>query len=183
MNIGFDLDKIFIDYPPVVPAKLIDYLYKNHNHQLSYRYPSSGLERAFRLFSHQAFFRSAIKENIDFIQALSKNQNHHHFYLISSRYGFLEQLTLTILQKYAIFNLFSKICLNIRDEQPHLFKAKMLNELAIDLYVDDDLELLNYLHQECPQAKLLWYNPRREKHVINGILEIQSLTEISKFIK
>lgn len=181
MKIGFDLDRVFIDYPPFVPYKLIDWLYKNHNtKQLSYRIPASVLEQFIRKITHLKPLRPPIKPNINFIQNFP---SHHTLYLISSRYKFLEKITYKLLKKYELSNLFSSIYLNTDNEQPHLFKERTINNLKLDLYVDDDLQLLQYLKDHCLKTKLLWYNPNgEEKSVIQGITKIKGLEEIRKHL-
>ena len=53
MNIGFDFDKVFIDYPPFLPGKLFDKLYKKKdNGTLLFRipeYPEQILRKALHL--------------------------------------------------------------------------------------------------------------------------------------
>ncbi|RJQ31219.1 MAG: hypothetical protein C4562_06505 [Actinobacteria bacterium] len=182
MKIGFDLDRIFINYPPLVPAKLIDWLYKDHTKEdLSYRIPSYKVEQWFRKLTHLFFLRPQIKYNIDFLHRFI-NTSTHSTYLISSRYQFLEDITLKILKKYHLDNSFTKIYLNQKNLQPHLFKTKIIKSLRLDLYIDDDLDLLHYLYQNCPRTKLLWYNPRRRKVHKNGVEQIDRLEEIERYL-
>lgn len=184
MNIAFDLDKIFINYPPLIPAKLIDWLYRNHcSNQLSYRIPNRKLEQFVRQLTHFQSFRPAIKKNIEYINNFPRNPHHHNLYLISSRYNFLEKQTVKLLQKYRLDQLFTKVLLNTNNEQPHLFKENKIKNLKIDLYIDDDLDLLKYLKQHCPQTQLIWYNPKTTPLVLDGLRQIKNLEEVSQFLK
>src|SRR3989344_4612115 len=64
MNVGFDLDRIFISNPPYVPEKIIRWLHKgNSNGSLKYRIPGR-LEQIVRIFSHYPLFRQPIKDKI-----------------------------------------------------------------------------------------------------------------------
>lgn len=198
MNIGFDLDQVLISYPPIVPSKLINWLYRDHcTSKLSYRIPKNRFEQLIRKVTHYYRLRPPFKKNIDFLLTLPQNP-HYTLYLISSRYGFLEKITHTILKRYNIFSIFSSINLNTQNEQPHLFKEKIIKKLKIDLFVDDDLELLQYLQQHCPNTKLFWYNPkelgfRKAKYQeynqisndfnTNDITAIKDLSEVVKFLK
>src|SRR3989344_3265355 len=112
MNIGFDLDKIFINYPPFVPTKLIDRLYKHKsNGVLLYRIPSKP-EQIIRILSHHPFLRPPIVKNLEFIKKLSSNKKNKHF-LISSRFSFLKNRTNAIINKYLFDRIFdSKIFRN-----------------------------------------------------------------------
>lgn len=181
MIIAFDLDGIFIGSPPFVPKRLIEWLYRGpQNHKLKYRYPTTKIEQQIRKLSHLAIFRPKILKNTGFLKNFSKSNN--QIFLVSSRYRFLEDLTMKLLEEYGIKNKFTKIYLNTKNEQPHLFKEKMIRKLRINIFIDDDLKLLMYLKSRCPNTKLFFYdlNPKQISSGINGIDE---LSEIKKYIK
>jgi hypothetical protein len=68
MSIGFDLDKIFINFPPLIPPKVIDLFYKEKTKQgLKYRIPSK-MERILRIFSHHSLFRFPTIQNLNFLK-------------------------------------------------------------------------------------------------------------------
>ena len=183
MNIGFDLDRVFINYPPFIPPKLIDWLYKDYSKkELSYSIPHSPLAKLIRRSSHIPIFRPKIKQNISFVKNLAQTPSHKLF-LISSRYKFLEKLTSQLLQKTGLAQVFQGIYLNSANAQPHLFKEAVIRENRIALYVDDDLALLKHLHKTCPGIRLLWYNPQNRQHDANGITPIHNLADMVKFIK
>lgn len=159
MRIGFDLDRIFIKYPPLVPPGLIDWLYKSHNTSgLSYRIPTNRLEIAIRKLSHLPFFRRPLVENIEFVNRLSRNKN-YQLYLISSRYDFLEKITRQLLERYRLAPTFINVSLNTANEQAHLFKEKILRKYQIEVYIDDDEELLAYLTSRLPGLEFIRYTP------------------------
>jgi hypothetical protein len=68
MSIGFDLDKIFINTPPLVPPEIID-LFNNDetSHELRYKIPSKK-EQIIRIFSHHSLFRFPIIQNLNFLK-------------------------------------------------------------------------------------------------------------------
>jgi hypothetical protein len=158
MIIGFDLDRVFINYPPFVPAFVIDYLYKNHNHKLSYRIPTSPLEILIRKLSHIPIFRPPITENINYLRQLH-SQGNHSLHLVSSRYGFLQAQTIDLLKRYRFYDCFTSVNLNLNNEQAHIFKLRILKQLKADIFVDDDAQLLEYLSQSHLKAKLLQLHP------------------------
>lgn len=183
MKIGFDLDRIFIDFPPFVPPQIINWLYKDHcQKELSYSIPKSPISKVIRRASHISPLRPPIKENIKtLLQILLKPDL--KLYLISSRYQFLENLTYKLLHKYDLMTPFAKIFLNTSNEQPHLFKEKILKKLKLDLFIDDDLDLLRYLQTKNLKTKLLWYNPSCKNCETHGIDSINNLSEVTKFLK
>ncbi len=110
MNIGFDLDGIFINTPPLVPKELIEKLYKKKdNGVLLYKIPSSS-EQLFRKATHLPMFRPPIKDNLKFLKSISKKD--HKLYLISSRFKFLEKETNQLVKKYGLDTVFDGIYFN-----------------------------------------------------------------------
>ena len=184
MNVGFDLDRVFVNYPPFVPPQLIDWLYKRHNKKtLSYSIPRSLHSKLIRRLSHVSPFRPPIKQNIHFLKNFPNNPHQHKLYLISSRYKFLEELTHKLLDRWGLSEHFCSINLNTKNEQPHLFKEKIIKDHKIDLYIDDDLALLKHLHKTCPNIKLLWYNPSNRSTFSNGITAITDLDQVKNFLR
>lgn len=183
MRIGFDLDGIFVGSPPGVPKELIEWLYRGpQNYEPKYRFPTTKVEQIIRKWSHIWLLRPKISANIDFVKHISLDKK-LNIYLISSRYQFLEQETFTILKKYGIQSFFSKIYLNAKNEQPHLFKKKILEKIKIDVFIEDDLMMLKYLHKFCPKIRFLWYNPEENRNLPKGITHIKNLSELNSYIK
>lgn len=183
MNIGFDLDRIFINYPPLVPARLIDWLYRDPSKkELSYRIPTFKVEQYFRKITHFKPLRPKIQKNIDYVNILSQQPNLKLF-LVSSRFQFLEKLTHKLLQRLKLDIPFTTIFLNVKNEQPHLFKEQMIKKLKLNIYIDDDLELLLYLKNKCPGTKLLWYHPQGNHHALDRIRKIKDLQDVEKYLK
>jgi hypothetical protein len=177
MNIGFDLDKIFVDYPPLIPDSLIDKLYKKKSDgKLLYRIPSYP-EQILRRLSHLQFFRPTIKENINFLQSIPKGN--HKLYLISSRFSFLEKTTNTLIKKLSFDKIFDGMYFNFQNKQPHEFKNEVLQRLHIDRYVDDDLYLLKYVAKKNKDMQFFWLNPQKGKHLLTrNITAINSLIDM-----
>ncbi len=177
MNIGFDLDKVFIDYPPFVPAGLIDKLYKKRdNGALYYRIPSIP-EKIIRRASHIRFFRPAIKENLEFLNNIPKTGN--KFYLISSRFSFLQNPTKNLIKKHNLDHLFDEMYFNFENKQPHVFKNDIIEKLNLDMYVDDDLSLIKHVAQKNPQTNFFWLNNTiKNKRLTKNIFAISTLSSM-----
>lgn len=177
MNVGFDLDKIFINNPPFIPAKIIDRFYKSRlNGSLKYRIPSK-FEQIIRIFSHYPFFRPPITKNIDFIKSLAL-ENKNKYYLISSRFNFLKKRTSKLIQRYELDRIFNTMYFNYSDNQPHEFKNKIIEKLNLDIYVDDDLQLLRYLASNNSKTKFYWLNKKLNQELSSNLFAINNLSEI-----
>lgn len=179
MNIGFDLDKIFIDYPPFVPDKLINRLYKHKSDSvLSYRIPSKP-EQILRIISHYPIFRPPLTENIKFVKELTnKQKNNNKYYLISSRFGFLKNATKALIKRHGFNEIFDAMFFNFENKQPHIFKHGVITKLKIDRYVDDDLPLLEFLNKINKKTKFFWLNKKIKRTLEKNIIAITHLREM-----
>lgn len=179
MKIGFDLDGIFIGTPPLVSRKLLERFYKaKTNGRLRYRIPSRP-EQLFRKATHLPFLRPPIKENIAFLRSIAKKK--HKLYLISSRYKFLEKETTNFLKKQGLDKLFDGIYLNYNNEQAHIFKNNVIKKLQLDMHIDDDTALLNFVAKENPKTKFFLLNNEEDNpKLATNIFPITKLSDIVK---
>lgn len=176
MNIGFDFDKVFIDYPPLIPDYFFDRFYKKKaNGTLLYRIPSHP-EQVFRKLTHLPFMRPIMKENYIFLKSISKEEN--SLYLVSSRFGFLEQITQRLIHKHGFDTIFHGLFFNFNNLQPHIFKNEVIKKLQLDIYVDDDLPLLRYVARHNKKTKFYWLNKKRAGPVTFNITGITNLSAI-----
>src|SRR6185503_6799514 len=177
MNIGFDFDKVFIDYPPFLPKKLFDKFYKKRdNGVLLYRIPAYP-EQILRKTLHLPFMRPPIKENLAFLKGISKKEN--KLFLISSRYKFLEKETNRLIQKYQLDKIFDSMYFNYENKQPHLFKEEVMKYLDLHKYIDDDLSLLKHVAKDNNKTKFYWLNTNGSSQTYpKNIIEITTLDEI-----
>lgn len=179
MNIGFDLDKVFINTPPFIPKSFIDKLYKKRdNGVLLYRIPGPA-SQIVRNITHLSIFRPPIKDNLDFLRLFPKDKN--QLYLISSRFKFLQKRTNRIIKKYHFDKVFNEMYFNFANEQPHIFKNRIIKSLKLDYYIDDDLSLLNYVARDNPRTKFFWLTAQSEgKRLPPNIQAISKLQILRK---
>jgi FMN phosphatase YigB (HAD superfamily) len=154
-SLGFDLDGVLIDKPPIVPKFALEALYgARANNGIKYRFPTTKFEKCIRWLSHAPILRPPIKVNVEYIKTLSKNKN-YKLYIVSSRYSFLEDRTYRWLERNGIYSSFEEIYLNKEDKQPHVFKEEVLKKLKPDIYVDDDPLLSKYLKKKLSKTKII----------------------------
>lgn len=179
-KIALDLDGILIGLPPLVPKGVIDFFYKDQSKkELTYRFPCFW-EQKIRQLSHLPGVRPAIKKNCCLIKSLSKSKK-YRFYIISSRFSFLEGLTYKWLEKYSLRSCFSAIYLNTRNLQPHIFKEKMLEVIPVEKFIDDDLDTLLYLASKFKKIRFYWYTETKNKRSnTSNITVINNLGTILK---
>jgi hypothetical protein len=176
MNIGFDLDKIFIN-PPYISNKFIDRLYKHKiKDDVLYRIPSKA-EQLFWLASHARTLRKPIKENLLFIENLPKKDK-NNYYLITGRFGFLKKKTEAFIKKYNFDKIFDGMYFNYENQQPHHFKDTMIKHLHLDQYIDDDLDLLQYLAKNNGHTQFFWLNKKTQGKLLDNLMAITNLKQI-----
>lgn len=159
IKIGFDLDGVIIDKPLLIPKKLIELLFRGYqNEKLHYRYPRFKLEILIRQLSHFYLFRPAIKKNIAIIKELAQEKN-YELYLISSRYSFLAKQTKIWLGREGLNHVFKKIYLNLQNRQPHLFKEEVVKSIHLDIFLDDDNLIVDYLSGKIDKTKIYCFTP------------------------
>lgn len=164
VRVGFDLDGVIIGKPPFVPKFVMEWLVRLHyDHQLAYRYPGKLVERQIRWLSHHPLLRPPIRRNIKLIKELYRSRN-YKLYIISGRYSFLENRTREWFRFYRLNKFFEKIFINLENEQPHLFKEKMIKKLKLKVFIDDDIPLLEYLKKRLKDVELVSAHDQ-EKHL------------------
>jgi hypothetical protein len=177
VNIGFDLDNIFINTPPIVPGEIIEWLYKEKsNGYLRYRIPSK-LEQIIRIISHHPLFRPPIHANLNYLRSLGKTKK-DKYYLVSSRFSFLENRTNDLIKQHQLDKIFTAMYFNYSNDQPHEFKNKMIKKLNLDIFVDDDLQLLGYLADKNPKTKFFWLNKKLSKNLRKNLSAVKQISEI-----
>ena len=177
MNIGFDLDKIFVDYPPLIPDRVIDRLYKKKTKgQLVYRIPSKS-EQILRKLSHLPFLRPKITKNVSFLENIDRTAN--KLYLISSRFKFLQSETEKLMKSLRFDKIFSGMFFNFENKQPHEFKNEVIKKLKLQIYVDDDFPLLKHVAKQNKATQFYWLSKRKKSEKLTrNITAISSLSDI-----
>ncbi|MFH1602055.1 MAG: hypothetical protein ABIB61_03815 [Candidatus Shapirobacteria bacterium] len=145
IRVGLDLDGVIINKPPAIPKSVIEWLIQSHtNHQKKYRFPKTKLEQWVRIKSHHWKLRRPLNQNLKMVQNLAKSKK-HDIYFVSSRFSFLKQQTKNWFEHYFPKFNYKKVYINLKDQQPHLFKEEMIKKLKLDCYLEDDPRTISYL--------------------------------------
>jgi hypothetical protein len=179
MRIGFDLDNIFIHTPPMIPGSLIEKFYKERdNGILRYRIPSKP-DQLLRQLIHFPILRPPMKDNLAFLKTLMREDN--QLYLISSRFKFLEKRTKQLIKRHKLDTIFDGLYFNFENKQPHEFKNEMIQKLKLDMFIDDDLSLLNFVAKHNPKTKFfLLHQAKPQRSLARNVTQIRKLEEILK---
>jgi hypothetical protein len=152
LRVGFDLDGVIL----YNPARLIRPFITGYKHHFLHRQstkfyvPQKPLEQwLFRLFHKSSIF---IAPGYHDIAPLVKSRQ-IEAYLITARFSFLKEDLARWLTKMHAQDIFTGIYFNEHDEQPHLFKSKLVQKLKLDIFIEDNFDIVSYLNLESPALK------------------------------
>lgn len=80
-------------------------------------------------------------------------------YIVTARYSFLGGEFMEWATRNRLDKTFSGIYFNADDEQPHFYKERMIKKLGLDVYVEDNFDIVKYLEKKFRRSKIIWiYN-------------------------
>lgn len=102
-----------------------------------------------------ALHKSSYKPNQGFTQFLKLLKNpKYEIYIITARMSFMQQDIHELLADYNLAGI-KQIIQNQKDEQPHLYKERVIKRLKLDYFFDDNWDIVKHL-SENTQAKIIW---------------------------
>ena len=155
LKVGFDLDGVLLYNPARVARPIIaftkKYILKRDLNK--FYYPKNRLEKLiWKFFHHTSLWPSS---GIDDLLELIKNKR-IKAYVVSARYELMEadfKKWTTIIDPK---KRFSGYFFNGKNEQPQIFKETMIKKLGLDVFVEDNWDIVKHLN---PKAKIFWiYN-------------------------
>src|SRR3989344_4447715 len=147
LRIGFDFDGV-IAYNPLRVFRLPVTLFQKYilGKKKTYFYlPKSGFGKWFWGLLHETSVFPAT--GIEDLKKLIR-KGKIEAYIITGRYSFLEKSFHRWLKRHKLDNLFTGYYLNKADEQPHLFKEKIIQKLKLDMFIEDNWDIVRYLNSK-----------------------------------
>ncbi len=156
IKVGFDLDGVLLYNPARVVRPFISLLKKKKilidRKELEFYVPKPGPQQFMWDFFHKSSCFMA--SGIDRIR-LMKEEGLIEPYLITGRFGHLENDFNKWKRKMGADELFIKCYMNSADEQPHLFKERLIQELNLEIFVEDNWDIVKYLSSN-NKRKIIW---------------------------
>lgn len=154
LRVGFDLDGVIL-YNPARIARPLIVLFKNlffHQKKVLFYIPTSKWEKfLYRLIHKTSIFVAGGYE--DLIQMIQKKEI--EAYIITARYSFMKDDFEQWIQKLDAKKYFTVCMMNKNNEQPHLYKQKAIEKLHLDIFVEDNWDIVTYLSHNT-HAKIFW---------------------------
>ncbi len=163
LKVGFDLDGVLLYNPARIVRPIISKLKRKkfiHRKELQFYVPQKKWEqRMWQLFHKSSLF---VAPGFKYIKQLVKDDK-IEAYIITARYNHLKKDFDKWFAKMNRGNIFTKAFLNEKDEQPHEFKERMIKKLNLDVFIEDNWDIVNYLHSEfsMPQSQKKSTNQRK----------------------
>lgn len=162
LRVGFDMDGVLLYNPARIIRPFISLLKKKkvlERKELEFYVPHPGWEEFFWEMLHKSSF--CLAPGYKQILQLRK-QNLIEPYLITARFNHLKKDYLKWKKRMKADEVFKQCFINDQDEQPHLFKERMIKELKLDVFVEDNWDIVHYLDQMSSLAnkknkpKIIW---------------------------
>lgn len=157
IKIGFDLDGVILDNPLknfrffAKALKFIKPIIFGQKKEPFY-YPKNNLEQFLWLLIHKSSFR--INPNIFRLKNLVKEKK-IIAYVISGRYQCLKKDFFIWKKKLEILDIFKEFYFNEKNFQPNEFKNMMIKKLKLDIYVEDNWDIVQKLNSQS-KAEIFW---------------------------
>jgi hypothetical protein len=157
IKVGIDFDGVLV-YNPLRIFRLPVYFLKEHfipRQKTEFYIPKTPLSRFIFWVPHQMSIVPAVGTTL-LREAIQNGDIEAH--LVSARYGYLHHGLEHWLKWQKLNRLFTTVNANAYDEQPYLYKERMIRELNLDYFIEDNLNIVQYLEPKS-RAKVLWiYN-------------------------
>lgn len=157
IRVGLDFDGVVAYNPFRIVRAPISLVKRNllGIKKLSFIYPRRKWQQIIWTILHESSVYPA--KGVDYLRILVQDKA-IEAHIITARYSFLDNHLYKWLDKYRLRKLFKTINLNKNDEQPHLFKEKLIKKYDLDIFVEDNLDIVKYLHGK-GKTKIYWiYN-------------------------
>lgn len=123
--------------------------------KLTFFVPKNEGQRLMWTVVHESSILPAI--GVGLLKDMAKDDR-YEFHLITARFGFLKENLYKWLEGNDLVSIFKSINVNDQQEQPHEFKERIVKKLKLDIYVEDNLDIVQYLYKKGP-TEIFWiYN-------------------------
>ena len=152
LRVGFDLDGVLLYNPariirPIM-AMIKSTFIKKRRHK--FIIPRTPLEKTIWSFLHLSsmFIAPGLKDIHTLVE-----EGKIEAYIITARYSFLKHDFDRWKKKLKTDTYFKATYQNEKDEQPHLFKERMIRELDLDVFIEDNWDIVNHLDKKAKEDK------------------------------
>lgn len=182
LKVGFDLDGVILYNPirlvrPIAKSlKSLKSFFLKQEKDLFY-FPKTKIEQFFFRLLHKTSFMPdlALKDIKKLVMAKKIKA-----YIITGRYSFLKKDYEIWLKKIKAKTIFTKCYQNNNDLQPNEFKEIMIKKLNLDVYVEDNWDIIEKLNHHTT-AKIFWITNILDQYIPYSY-KFANLKKVLKFL-
>lgn len=179
-RIGFDFDGVIM-YNPARAIRRPMSFFKKHflpARKSHFLYPKGRIAQWINHLLHKSSFKPS--QGYKDVVELSKNGSITPF-IITARWSFLKKDFHTWIDSLHASRYFQGYFINENNDQPHIFKEKMIKSLKLDVFIEDNLDIVDYLREKT-DAEILWISNIFDRHEKRP-LAFRNLTEAVAYIR
>lgn len=155
LRVGFDLDGVILYNPARIVRPvfaLFRYLFIKKK-KTAFYIPKSKLEKLMWLIVHKSslFLAPGVKD----LQSLIETGK-IEAYIITGRYDSLKNDFDKWMEKIEAKKYFAGYFHNSKEEQPYIFKKRMIVKYKLDVFVEDNWDIIQLLNNDTAKTKILW---------------------------
>lgn len=177
LKVGFDLDGVILYNPARIMRPVVALIKKAllKKKKLKFYVPENPREKLlWKLFHKSSLFTASGFEEVEKMV----NKKDIEAYIITARYDFLKDDFHAWLKGKKADKYLKAYFHNEKNEQPHIYKERKLRELDLDVFVEDNLDIVRHLKKTFPDKHIIWiYNildskvdyPHRSPHLRHAI--------------
>ena len=157
IQVGIDFDGVLAYNPFRVIRAPITYVKKKVFNQKRTRFyiPQSDFEKMLWTVLHESSIFPA--RGVDLLkEKVAAGEIEAH--LVTARYSFLQKNLFAWLDQHELRDTFKTITINENDEQPHMYKARVVNEKGFDYFIEDNFDVVEHLRSKTNTDVLWIYN-------------------------
>ncbi|OGK18543.1 hypothetical protein A3D80_01195 [Candidatus Roizmanbacteria bacterium RIFCSPHIGHO2_02_FULL_40_13b] len=165
LKVGFDLDGVLLYNPTRIarqPIVLFKHIFMKKREKKFVIPKSKFVKFVYKLLHLSSFMYAAGLDDIEKLVRAGKIEAH----IITARFDFLEDDFKKKLIKLNRGSIFTSAHINRKNEQPHLFKERKINELGLDVFVEDNYDIVNHLNKKS-NAKVYWIYNIFDRNIIH----------------
>lgn len=155
LRVGFDLDGVILYNPARIVRPVFGLIRKLflRKKKTAFYIPKSKLEKVMWFIVHKSslFLAPGVKD----LQSLIESGK-IEAYIITGRYDSLKNDFDKWMEKIEAKKYFASYIHNAKEEQPYIFKKRMIAEYKLDFFVEDNWDIIQLLNNEQGKTKILW---------------------------
>ncbi|MBI3379536.1 hypothetical protein HY029_02135 [Candidatus Gottesmanbacteria bacterium] len=163
IKVGLDFDGVVAYNPFRIIRPVVAFVKRKifGVNKLEFWYPKARWQQIYWAILHESSIFPS--KGVDLLKDLV-DKGYIEAHLVTARYSFLDNHLYRWIDRYKLRKYFKTINLNKNDEQPHIFKERMIEKHKFDYFIEDNWDIVKYLHTRQETAgkkhtKIYWiYN-------------------------